>query len=490
MDTDTDLEFLQHLFKRFVPAKINTKSNTRRSSKQPIFEGWLDITEKESIELANHVIYKDGPFMFLTGEKTAFMTFDLDRKDETRKDHVVKVDGVEYWNDKYQQEEKNTLIIKTPSGGYHLVYKYSKGVKSGQLEKDVLIDILSDGKGMCFGPGYQILNKTEPVSPPASLIQQITINQQNVFNSQIIYNTNKQIRDCSSTINDISGCDYVWDVLKSPDGNAYTLIPHTNICTVNERHTHSEAKHSRFVVTNKAVVAKCFSHAINRVVTGKASEQLRAYFFPDNPDSFESFMQTMFDVCKKELLGRMKGYVWKSNSTSPWQYEKVGTYTQFLNSYFAGTHVFVKHPKKFSEVLKYIEEIANPIFPFLETHLDYIGFDNGVLNIATFEFSTDWIHGYMPRHNIKQSFSWDILHAPLFDGLLQYQVGDGEIYRYLLAFIGRLLFPLKRFDNYNLLPVIKGDTGTGKSTVLEVIKHMFAPGCNKHEPRNHIRLGK
>lgn len=60
----------------------------------------------------------------------------------------------------------NTLIIKTPSGGLHLVYRYEDGVTSGQLEKDVLIDILSDGKAMFFGPGYEIVNRSKPTSSP------------------------------------------------------------------------------------------------------------------------------------------------------------------------------------------------------------------------------------------------------------------------------------------------------------------------------------
>ena len=54
---------------------------------------------------------------------------------------------MQYWEEHLcEPDHMNTLIIKTPSGGRHLVYKYQDGIKSGQLEKDVLIDIMADGK--------------------------------------------------------------------------------------------------------------------------------------------------------------------------------------------------------------------------------------------------------------------------------------------------------------------------------------------------------
>ncbi len=63
-----------------------------------MFKGWLNVTEKQSAELARHVDFSDGPFMFLTGKTTEYITVDLDRRDTARGDHVDKVDGVLYWN--------------------------------------------------------------------------------------------------------------------------------------------------------------------------------------------------------------------------------------------------------------------------------------------------------------------------------------------------------------------------------------------------------
>jgi hypothetical protein len=111
--------------------------------------------------------------------------------------------------------------------------------------------------------------------------------------------------------------------------------------------------------------------------------------------------------------------------------------------------------------------------------LDYIGFKDCIVNIVTHEvFNEDnWNSAAIPRHSIDGIFSWETIHTPLFDSLVQYQLGDGDVYTYFLAFIGRLFYKTKQFDNYSIVPMIKGDTGTGKSTVLTAIKKMFAPAA-------------
>lgn len=344
----TDIKFLQHLFKRFVPAVISSKGSRQKFSKRPVFKGWLEVTEEQSAELARHADYHDGPFMFRTGKTTEYIAVDLDRRDESRQDHADKVDGVVYWENNFDEtDHRNTLIIKTPSGGVHLVYRYKNGVKSGQLEKNVLIDILSDGKAMCFGPGYEILNRAKPAPPPPKLVQQIIFNNVN-YGSQVITGNGLDVhpaRDYASDINGASGCDFKWDVIASHDNRAFTLIPHTNICTVDEGYVHSEPKHSRFVVSKGRVVARCFRHDTQRTVTGAASRRLRELFFPNElRDSFEDFMHNIMELCRGESLVRLDGSVWKARHAKPWIYERLASYEDFINTHFKSNPVFIKNP--------------------------------------------------------------------------------------------------------------------------------------------------
>ena len=492
----TDIKFLQDLFKRFVPAVMSSRGPGQKLSKRPVFKGWLDVTEEQSVELARHADYHDGPFMFLTGKTTEYIAVDLDRRDVSRQDHAGKVDGVVYWESNFDESDHlNTLIIKTPSGGVHLVYRYSEGIKSGQLEKDVLIDILSDGKAMCFGPGYEILNRAKPLPPPPKLVQQIIFNNIN-YGSQVITSGRPDLqvaRDYSSDINAATGCDFRWEVIASQDQRVFTIIPDTAVCTVDSGHVHSEPKHSRFVVSKGRVVARCFSHSTQRTVTGAASRRLRELFFPSElRDSFEDFMHSIMALCSGESFVRLDGSVWKAMQGKPWKYERLVSYEDFINKHFKSNPVFVKSPRRFADVIKYMETVDHEDFPFMKKDLDYLGFDNCVVNIVTHEVfdETTWNSTAAPRHSVEGSFFWNRTDTPLFDSLVQYQLGDGDVYTYFMALIGRLFYRVKRFDNYSLVPMIKGDTGTGKSTVLTVIKRLFAPaavGGTQLQQRSDLR---
>lgn len=484
MDSNAiDIEFLQNVFKRFVPAVISDKGQGHKRSKRPVFKGWLSVTQEQSAELARHADYSDGPFMFLTGKTTQYITVDIDRKDEYRKDHVDKVDGVLYWNNNFDESDYlNTLIIKTPSGGVHLVYKYKDGINSGQLEKDVLIDILSDGRAMCFGPGYEILNRAIPALPPPKLIQIIN-NNINYGSQQVINVSNKQLdasMDYSSDINTAADCNFKWDVIPYHNNRVFILIPHTAICTVDEKHVHSEHKHSRFVVSKTRVVAKCFSHNSERTVTGAASKRLRELFFPiEFRDSFEDFMNGIMEFCSGASLVRLDGFVLKARNGKPWTYDRLASYEGFINTYFKSSAVFTKNPRKFSDVIKYMETIDHESFPFVKKDTSCIGFDNCVVDIVTYDVFSEhnWNSIMAPRHSITGDFCWNSIETPMFDSLVQYQLGDSDVYMYFLAFVGRLFYKVKSFDNFNIVPLIKGDTGTGKSTVLTIISKMFSPGA-------------
>lgn len=50
----------------------------------------------------------------------------------------------------------------------------------------------------------------------------------------------------------------------------------------------------------------------------------------------------------------------------------------------------------------------------------------------------------VPRHSIKGYFNWDGIETPMFDSLVRYQLGDGDVYTYFLAFVGRLFCPTAR----------------------------------------------
>ena len=62
--------------------------------------------------------------------------------------------------------------------------------------------------------------------------------------------------------------------------------------------------------------------------------------------------------------------------------------------------------------------------------------------------------------------------TPLWDGLLRLQM-DEETKVFLEGMLGRLFYPLKALDDWQVLVMLKGDGGTGKGTVLSLVTAMF-----------------
>ncbi|KAJ3277493.1 hypothetical protein HK104_003248, partial [Borealophlyctis nickersoniae] len=110
----------------------------------------------------------------------------------------------------------------------------------------------------------------------------------------------------------------------------------------------------------------------------------------------------------------------------------------------------------------------------------YLGFANGVLNIVTCEFK--------PKDKVPDSLcvrkyfacNLDIGRADtlLFDSIIRYQYPDEEeedfqgIYKFLLMSIGRMFFKINERDNWQYMPYLEGEGGTGQSTIMNVIRQM------------------
>ena len=87
-----------------------------------------------------------------------------------------------------------------------------------------------------------------------------------------------------------------------------------------------------------------------------------------------------------------------------------------------------------------------------------------------------------PRHYIDQLCQFEDLDTPLFDRIFCYQLETGDpesaaaAYTYLLGLIGHLFYPVGEFDSFDVMPFVVGDTNTGKSTLVDIVAAMFAPG--------------
>lgn len=124
----------------------------------------------------------------------------------------------------------------------------------------------------------------------------------------------------------------------------------------------------------------------------------------------------------------------------------------------------------------FLEIIDHDKFPKTKSNKRYLGFKNGILDLkeeklVRFDELED--KNIFPRHYINQEYDENAKDTPLFDNLIQCQLPP-EARPYLLAFIGRMFYEVGEKDEWQIVPLIKGDSGTGKSTILGIISAMFS----------------
>lgn len=69
---------------------------------------------------------------------------------------------------------------------------------------------------------------------------------------------------------------------------------------------------------------------------------------------------------------------------------------------------------------------------------------------------------------------WRSVPTPNLDSIMTYQEWPDEVREWCYVFLGRMLYPLNKFDSWQVIPFFKGLAATGKSTiVLKVCKNFF-----------------
>ena len=481
------MEYMQSQFPLFSPASV-TKDGSK-FVKKPRIKGWLDVTEEQSAALARFPEYRDGHYMFLTGKANNIIVIDIDRFNPDRQDHVGKIDGLKKWDELFPNiDYTNSLIVLTPSGGRHIYCEYDEEITSKEIAKNVLIDILSDGKAVTFGPLYQIIQSPSDKVPPLypEVKMHLTMNMNNFGN---VITTNNYINNTLSKTANLDSHEYKrtltrnltceiskdelsdsWIIKEDLDNKCYQMTTKSTTCCVDNTYNHSEPNHSCLYVRKMSVIANCFRHG-KKIITGIESRNIRDLFF-DFSNSKGIIAETFEDVLLKaesENLFRNNGNVFRriNNKKS----EMINSYEDFLMDCLEDNIAIIERPSRFKELMIAMEKFHSKRFPIIKCDKRFIGFDNGILNIVSGEL-VDHIDS-APRHYIDGSFQLDDLDTPLFDKVIMHQIEDDDVYTYMLALIGRLFYDVGQYDNLDVIPLVIGNSGTGKSTLAYIISNMF-----------------
>jgi len=151
-----------------------------KKDKKPIVKAWKDFqTTAATDEMIEQWwdTYPKSNIGIITGAISGITVVDID----TGGDTVVPLDTF-----------PETYTVKTPSGGYHLYYKYDATIKqtANTYPQYPHLDIRNDG-GYVVGPGsdngkggkYEVVNNTPPIDFPVALFKTARAKKGNVNNA-------------------------------------------------------------------------------------------------------------------------------------------------------------------------------------------------------------------------------------------------------------------------------------------------------------------
>jgi len=140
--------------------------------------------------------------------------------------------------------------------------------------------------------------------------------------------------------------------------------------------------------------------------------------------------------------------------------------------------------KNVTSAIEYLTNCHDHQLPTLVRQRGVYSFPNGVY-IAEDDHFHDFKTAAKPLSDsvvsckfIEQPFeprdAWHDIPTPHLDSIMAYQEWPQEVREWLYALLGRMLYPLNKFDSWQVIPFFKGLAATGKSTiVLKVCKNFF-----------------
>lgn len=199
---------------------------------------------------------------------------------------------------------------------------------------------------------------------------------------------------------------------------------------------------------------------------------------------------TAFDLIRVKLLDhasrrrhmKADGFVYEPVPGCPCAYRQLCTYEEYINLTLEGDAVFNSNPKRFREAMEYMKHYRVKQMPEHKPDRELLSFRNGVLSMSDVAFTPNAdivaahpLHARVARHHIDLEFTGGT-DTPLLDAVLDAQF-ERDVAQLLCALIGRLLFPVGKLDNWQVMPYLVGVGGTGKSLILAVVQHLFAVGA-------------
>jgi hypothetical protein len=308
----------------------------------------------------------------LCGEINDLIVIDLDVKNNNN--------SIEWFESVFKVSPENidTLCTRTPSGGYHVFFKYDYQIPRKINHKDPDVDILSNGAYSAQGKGYEII-----CNLPIKTLTQSELEKILALN---VKETKKEQKNTKSKINNPNTKRQTNRVLGIPEdtnwevkvvSNGTQFIPDCMECLLNPDKQHSTCGHSSMFVNNDGnVVTTCFSDG-SKVLDSKEAKQIIKIILENKADNvFEQLIDDILEIGQIQNLRREPetGTVYKPIKPYAYVKHEKSRPNDFLNMIFYGDKKFISNVNNMDNLVKCMKQVDSPDFPFIQRNKKYIGF--------------------------------------------------------------------------------------------------------------------
>jgi phage/plasmid-associated DNA primase len=413
----------------------------------------------------------------LTGKVNNIFVIDYDDKSKYERD--VKL-----------YPEISNYVVKT-NKGFHTYFKYSDDLEKIKSNRKLKVDFQGDKKCV-YAPPTKYKDNEGNIYKYEKITDTTLEDLKEPSKELIKYlnNTYKKETECkiSRCLNEMfEPFDWTW----TEENDKVVIRNNSKKCLVSGE-MHNSINHSCLFINKKGYsVINCHSHKPSKKLSYKNTPLLKTLKqhlkLKDDKDkvlnSLEKLRNYLYKISVEKGYKKEGDIILKPLKNVPTHMEDYMELNDFLDKIFENREdeeiydLYRKTPRNKEDLVRYLKSYNDDELPKIQRLHHIYSFNNGYYDINEMKFYSfqegKKYSNICSSVYINKDFVLNNLDTPNWDKLIKHHIKDEEIYDIFNALIGRLFYPLKQYDNWQVQPFLKGSANTGKSTIIEIIQSFF-----------------
>lgn len=302
------------------------------------------------------------------------------------------------------------------------------------------------------------------------------------------------------SLNHIFGTIGEWKSNYYSSSRCVVLIPSTDkTCLIDRKREHSCVQ-CYITIGKTSCNAKCHACGEKKIDIKKNQttwKHIRQYFdlsasSENETITYDVLQDYLDDHCAEEDLMKKDGYMMRRSPDCRIEYERISRFGPFLDELFREAEAplkrFYKKPGTKRNLEDYLVNIDTDIRT-LKRDSNIVSFKNGYLKLKEFtfhEYDESCHYTFIAKKYIPLDFdiewltmSWEEIECPIFDKIVKDQPqlsSDAKVKLAFYGLLGSIHYPVGG-DPIRVVPYLVGTSGTGKSTIVNILLKTFSEEC-------------